>query len=107
MEATESQRVADMSANNPTIVLTHGAWADGSSWSKVISQLGARGIKSAAVPLPLTSLSDDVAALDRTADRVGLHQHQGRTPALAGPAELVSAGRGGPHDRPRHAAFHG
>jgi pimeloyl-ACP methyl ester carboxylesterase len=59
-----------MSGNNITVVLAHGAWADGSSWSKVIGSLGAAGVKSVAAPLPLTSLSDDVAALDRTLERV-------------------------------------
>jgi pimeloyl-ACP methyl ester carboxylesterase len=59
-----------MPGNNITVVLAHGAWADGSSWSKVINQLGARGVKSIAAPLPLTSLPDDVAALDRTLERV-------------------------------------
>jgi pimeloyl-ACP methyl ester carboxylesterase len=54
-----------------SVVLVHGAWADGSSWSKVIAELAARGIKAVAAPLPLTSLADDVAALDRTLDRVG------------------------------------
>jgi pimeloyl-ACP methyl ester carboxylesterase len=59
-----------MSGNTITVVLAHGAWADGSSWRKVISPLSARGVKSVAAPLPLTSLSDDVAALDRTLERV-------------------------------------
>lgn len=59
-----------MSGNNITVVLAHGAWADGSSWSKVIGSLGAAGVKSVAAPLPLTSLSDDVAALDHTLERV-------------------------------------
>jgi len=53
-----------------TIVLAHGAWADGSSWAKVICGLRAAGLKSVAAPLPLTSLTDDVAALERTVDRV-------------------------------------
>jgi pimeloyl-ACP methyl ester carboxylesterase len=53
-----------------TIVLAHGAWADGSSWEKVIRGLRAAGLKSVAAPLPLTSLTDDVAALERTVDRV-------------------------------------
>ena len=59
-----------MSGNNITVVLAHGAWADGSSWEKVIRTLGARGVRSVAAPLPLTSLPDDVAALDRTLERV-------------------------------------
>jgi pimeloyl-ACP methyl ester carboxylesterase len=53
-----------------TIVLAHGAWADGSSWEKVIRGLRATGLKSVAAPLPLTSLTDDVAALERTIERV-------------------------------------
>ena len=59
-----------MSGNNATVVLAHGAWADGSSWRKVINLLSVRGVKSVAAPLPLTSLADDVAALDRTLERV-------------------------------------
>src|SRR6185437_12014867 len=53
----------------PTVVLAHGAWADGSSWSEVIGALTAKGILVIAAPLPLTSLSDDAAALRRTIDR--------------------------------------
>jgi len=53
-----------------TIVLVHGAWADGSSWDKVIRGLRDRGLKSIVAPLPLTSLADDVAALERSLDRI-------------------------------------
>jgi pimeloyl-ACP methyl ester carboxylesterase len=59
-----------MPLEDVSVVLVHGAWADGSSWSKVISPLQAEGAKVFAVPLPLTSLADDVAALDRTLERV-------------------------------------
>ncbi|MGA8758890.1 MAG: alpha/beta hydrolase [Stellaceae bacterium] len=52
-----------------SVVLVHGAWADGSSWAKVIGLLAADGIKVVAAPLPLTSFRDDVAALDRTLGR--------------------------------------
>ena len=58
-----------MSVNDASIVLVHGAWADGSSWAKVIAPLAASGVKTIAAPLPLTSFSDDVAALDRTLER--------------------------------------
>jgi pimeloyl-ACP methyl ester carboxylesterase len=58
-----------MSANDVSVVLVHGAWADGSSWSKIISSLVAEGIRAVAVPLPLTSFQDDLAALDRTLER--------------------------------------
>jgi pimeloyl-ACP methyl ester carboxylesterase len=53
------------------VVLAHGAWADGSSWEKVIRGLRAKGLRSVAAPLPLTSLADDVAAVDRSIKRVG------------------------------------
>ena len=47
------------------IVLVHGAWADGSCWSKVIALLQAKGFNVVAVQNPLTSLADDVAATRR------------------------------------------
>src|SRR5271167_4349253 len=59
-----------MSSKDVSVVLVHGAWADGSSWAKVIAPLAASGIKAIAAPLPLTSFADDVAALDRTLERV-------------------------------------
>lgn len=52
------------------IVLAHGAWADGSSWSPVIAALQAQGHDVIVAPLPLTSLEDDVRALERTLARV-------------------------------------
>jgi pimeloyl-ACP methyl ester carboxylesterase len=55
---------------NPSVVLVHGAWVDGSSWNDVIGPLLAKGLNALAAPLPLTSLSDDVAALDRALERV-------------------------------------
>lgn len=59
-----------MSANDTSVVLVHGAWADGSSWTKVIGPLAAHGTRVIAAPLPLTSFADDVAALNRTLERV-------------------------------------
>ena len=53
----------------PTIVLVHGAWADGSSWNRVILPLQQAGLNVLAAPIPLTSLSDDAAALNRTLAR--------------------------------------
>jgi len=47
------------------IVLVHGAFADGSSWAKVITILQAKGYHVTAVQNPLTSLADDVAATQR------------------------------------------
>jgi pimeloyl-ACP methyl ester carboxylesterase len=50
------------------VVLVHGAFADGSSWSKVIPLLQAKGLTATAVQIPLTSLNDDVAATKRAID---------------------------------------
>lgn len=54
---------------NVTVVVVHGAWADGSSWELVIGRLQKRGLDVIAAPIPLTSLSDDAAALRRTIAR--------------------------------------
>lgn len=48
-----------------TVLLVHGAWADGSSWSKVIPLLEAKGLHVVAVQIPLSSFADDVAATRR------------------------------------------
>jgi pimeloyl-ACP methyl ester carboxylesterase len=47
------------------IVLVHGAWADGSSWSKLIPLLQAKGLHVVAVQNPLSSIADDVASTNR------------------------------------------
>src|SRR3984885_3015005 len=60
-----------MSLNGVSVVLVHGAWADGSSWRKVIGPLQAAGLRVVAAPLPLTSLADDVAALELNLLRIG------------------------------------
>jgi pimeloyl-ACP methyl ester carboxylesterase len=54
---------------NVTVVLVHGAWADGSSWQAIIRALQERGLNVIAAPIPLTSLSDDATALQRTIAR--------------------------------------
>jgi pimeloyl-ACP methyl ester carboxylesterase len=66
-----------MSHENVGVVLVHGAWADGSSWAKVIGPLAAQGVRVLAAPLPLTSFAEDTAAVERTLERV------------SGPAVLV------------------
>src|SRR5277367_2846837 len=65
------------------IVLVHGAFADGSCWSKVISLLEARGYHVTAVQNPVTSLADDVAMTKRV---IALQD---------GPVILVGHSRGG------------
>ena len=66
-----------------TIVLVHGAFADGSCWAKVIPLLTKRGLKAIAVQNPLSSLADDVAAAHRV---IGMQE---------GPVLLVGHSWGG------------
>jgi pimeloyl-ACP methyl ester carboxylesterase len=56
-------------ADQPNIVLAHGAWADGSSWSAVIESLQAAEYRVTALQFPLTRLADDVARLRRVLAR--------------------------------------
>src|SRR5246500_387990 len=56
-------------SKNVTVVVVHGAWADGSSWEPVIRRLEKPGLNVNAPPIPLTSLSDDAASLKRTIAR--------------------------------------
>jgi pimeloyl-ACP methyl ester carboxylesterase len=76
-----AQPDADQGVRN--IVLVHGAWADGSSWSKVIPLLEAKGLHVVAVQNPLTSLADDVADTVRAIDQ------------MEGPVLLVGHSYGG------------
>ena len=54
---------------NSTVILVHGAWADGSSWREIILPLEQHGLRVVAAPIPLTSLSNDAAILKRTLAR--------------------------------------
>ena len=58
-----------MKQPNITAVLVHAAWADGSSWNKVTTRLEAEGFRVVSAQIPLTSFSDDVAALKRVLRR--------------------------------------
>jgi pimeloyl-ACP methyl ester carboxylesterase len=66
-----------------TVVLVHAAWADASSWNKIIPPLQRRGLQAVAVQIPLSSLSDDAATLQRFLKRV------------SGPVVLVGHSYGG------------
>ena len=79
----QPQGVQGMATNATNIVLVHGLWADGSSWSKVIPILENAGHRVIAVQLPLSSLADDVATVKRAIDLVG------------GPVTLVGHSYGG------------
>lgn len=54
---------------NSTIILVHAAWADGSCWSNIVLPLQRRGLHVMCAPIPMTSLSDDAAALSRALER--------------------------------------
>jgi pimeloyl-ACP methyl ester carboxylesterase len=70
-------------AHNATIILVHGAWADGSCWHNVILPLRREGLSVICAPIPLTSLTEDIAALRRVIERAN------------GPAVLVGHAYGG------------
>lgn len=80
-----------MTAGKGTIVLVHGAWADGSCWQNIILPLKLLGFNVTCAPLPLTSLTDDIAALSRTVERtrgpVVLVGHAYAGAVIAGPTE--------------------
>ena len=67
----QPQGVQGMATNATNIVLVHGLWADGSSWSKVIPILQNAGHKVIAVQLPLHSLADDVETVKRAIELAG------------------------------------
>ena len=52
----------------PSVVIVHGAFADGSDWAKVVARLQAKGVQVTAVQNPLESLAGDVAAANRAID---------------------------------------
>ncbi|MCE7000735.1 alpha/beta hydrolase [Saccharothrix sp. S26] len=73
-----------MTSQNPTVVLVHGAFADGSSWAKVIDLLRERGVDAVAVSNPLRGLAHDGDYVASVAGQVD------------GPVVLVGHSYGGP-----------
>jgi pimeloyl-ACP methyl ester carboxylesterase len=71
------------SLQDSTVVLVHGAWADGSCWRNVILPLRRHGLKVTCAPIPLTSLTEDITALQRVLERI------------SGPVVLVGHAYGG------------
>lgn len=97
ISAATAQAAPDPDLAGKSVVLVHGAFADGSSWVKVIPLLEAKGLHVTAVQNPLTSLGDDVAATTRAIDRqngpvvlVG-HSWAGSVITAAGNNEKVKA----------------
>lgn len=74
---------AATTAPKVNVVLVHGAFADGSSWNKIVPALQAKGFNVVAIQNPLSSLADDVAATKRVLD------------AVEGPVVLVGHSWGG------------
>jgi pimeloyl-ACP methyl ester carboxylesterase len=83
-----------MAVKDVSVVLAHGAWADGSSWAAVIAALKKESVEVLAAPLPLTSLADDVATLNRSLDRtngpivLAGHAYAGAVIGLANPERV-------------------
>jgi pimeloyl-ACP methyl ester carboxylesterase len=71
MQSQGTPSMTTTNATNMNIVLVHGTYVDGSSWSKVIPILQNAGHKVIAVQLPLHSLADDIATVKRAIDLVG------------------------------------
>jgi len=71
-----------MSTSQPVIVLVHGAWADASSWSSVLSELQDRGFTVYAPPNPLRGLPQDSAYV---------HQFLTQNAALQGQSVVLVA----------------
>jgi pimeloyl-ACP methyl ester carboxylesterase len=65
--SAQAAPAADLKGTN--VVLVHGAFADGSSWDKVVPLLEARGLHVVSVQNPLSSLKDDVAATRRAIEQ--------------------------------------
>ncbi|WP_028623191.1 alpha/beta hydrolase [Pseudomonas sp. Ant30-3] len=65
MTAAVFSGASSAASPQPSVVIVHGAFADGSDWGKVVPLLQAEGIKVTVVQNPLTSLADDVAATQR------------------------------------------
>jgi pimeloyl-ACP methyl ester carboxylesterase len=89
LPALAAAQASDAGANQKVrnIVLVHGAWANGSSWSQVIPLLEARGFHVVEAQMPLTSLQDDDTAVEKSIERI--------TQTNPGPVLLVGHSYGG------------
>lgn len=83
VQATQGVQGTTQNTTNMNIILVHGAWADGSSWNKVVPILKNAGHDVIAVQLPEQSLADDVATVKRAIEHI------------CGPAILVGHSYGG------------
>jgi pimeloyl-ACP methyl ester carboxylesterase len=86
-------------AKNAVIVLVHGAWADGSCWQNIILPLRQEGFKVICAPIPLTSLAEDIAAVQNVLDRTS------GPVLLAGHAYAGAVIAGARHDRVKSLVY--
>jgi len=79
-------------AHNAAVILVHGAWADGSCWQNVILPLRREGLEILCAPIPLTSLAEDIAfvqrAIEKTSGPVLLAGHAYAGAVIAGAKDL-------------------
>jgi pimeloyl-ACP methyl ester carboxylesterase len=68
--SSDAATIPEAAPTPTTVVLVHGAWADGSSWSKVTPLLQQRGLKVISVQLQRASLADDAAIVRRAMEGV-------------------------------------
>ena len=68
---TATNATTTTTTTKPNIILVHGSWVDGSFWSKVIPILQNEGHRVIGAQLPLQSLADDVATVERAIESVG------------------------------------
>ena len=71
MATTTTTNATTTNTTKPNIVLVHGGWADGGSWSKVIPTLTNAGHRVIAVQLPLHNAAEDIATVKRAVELVG------------------------------------
>jgi pimeloyl-ACP methyl ester carboxylesterase len=67
---TDTRGVIVQFLKNATVILVHGAWADGSSWGTVFNRIAETGLGVLCAPIPLTSLCDDIAQVRRVVERI-------------------------------------
>lgn len=97
LSVVERTAAAPPGSGGPSVVLVHGAWADGSTWNEVIARLQSAGLRVVAVQNQLNSLADDVAQVTRALEReqgpvvlVG-HSWGGTVITQAGDSDKVAA----------------
>ncbi|HEY3897513.1 MAG TPA: alpha/beta hydrolase [Chthoniobacter sp.] len=83
-------------AGKVSVIMVHGAWAEGASWARVVPLVETTEVNVICAPLPLTTLSEDINALNRTIERVegpvilAAHAYAGAVIGAANPERVKS-----------------